>query len=84
MLKYSQILSVLKDLLTASPAGNIPPETAVMQIANDSRTVIKDAVFVAIAGAKSNGLQFVPQALQRGAKVIISQTPVNDLPEGTV
>ena len=84
MLKYSQILSVLKDLLTASPAGNISPETAVMQIANDSRTVIKDAVFVAIAGAKSNGLQFVPQALQRGAKVIISQTPVNDLPEGTV
>lgn len=84
MLKYSQILSVLEDLLTAPPVGDILLETAAAQITNDSRQVIKDAVFVAIPGSRNDGLQFVPQALQKGAKVIISQTPAAVLPPETV
>ena len=54
-------------------------------ITNDSRKVTGDTVFVAIAGAKIDGKKFIPQALSKGAKVIISDENVeNMLTPGTV
>ena len=55
------------------------PGAEISQIFNDSRKVSANSVFVAIAGAKADGKKFIPQALAKGAKVIVSQEKVEDL-----
>ena len=49
------------------------------QITNDSRKVSGHSVFVAIPGALADGKKFVPQALDKGSEVIISETNVGDM-----
>ena len=49
------------------------PGAEIPQITNDSRQVTQGAIFVAINGSKSNGMDYVPQALKNGAAVIISE-----------
>ena len=52
---------------------------------NDSRKVAENSIFVAIAGAAVDGKKFIPQALEKGAKVIITGENVeNMLAPGTV
>ncbi len=52
---------------------------------NDSRKVTENSIFVAIAGAAVDGKKFIPQALDKGAKVIITDKNVEDmLAPGTV
>lgn len=50
-------------------------------IAYDSRKVKPGDVFVAIPGFKVNGADFIPQAIQAGAKVIVAEREV-DVPPG--
>ncbi|MCM8757883.1 MAG: UDP-N-acetylmuramoyl-L-alanyl-D-glutamate--2,6-diaminopimelate ligase [Candidatus Omnitrophica bacterium] len=38
----------------------------------DSRKVKKDFIFVAIKGFKDDGFRFIPEAIKRGAKVVVS------------
>ena len=49
------------------------------QVVNDSRQVAGNSIFVAISGARLDGKTFVPQALNQGAKVIISEESVESL-----
>ena len=61
------------------------PSAEFQQIFNDSRKVTADSIFVAIPGAKADGKKFIPQALEKGAKVVISQENIADmLTPGTV
>jgi UDP-N-acetylmuramoyl-L-alanyl-D-glutamate--2,6-diaminopimelate ligase len=72
-------MTVLRDLL---PEAAVIPGLATLPItglALDSRKVSRGDVFFAIPGAKSNGLAFVPQAVQRGAAAVVSQTAVPDI-----
>jgi UDP-N-acetylmuramoyl-L-alanyl-D-glutamate--2,6-diaminopimelate ligase len=49
----------------------------------DSRTVVPGMVFAAVRGLKTDGNRFVPQAIARGAVVIVSALPPAGYPETT-
>ena len=59
----------LKNLLTAiQPRAIIGPvDRQVESIAYDSRRVQKNGLFVALRGEKSDGHQFIDQAIEKGA-----------------
>ncbi len=61
--------------------GEVPP--VVSEIASDSRTVSTGACFVAVRGFKRDGRRFVPEALSRGATMIVAESR-DPLPEGRV
>ncbi len=53
----------------------------ILDVAYDSRKVQKGGMFVAIAGFASDGNQYIPMALQKGAKVIVTaRKPEVDIP----
>jgi UDP-N-acetylmuramoyl-L-alanyl-D-glutamate--2,6-diaminopimelate ligase len=47
-------------------------------IAYDSRRVDAGNVFVALRGSHADGRDFIPDAIQRGAQVIITESPLNN------
>ena len=63
----------LKKLLAAIPTASIVGSTDrdVAGLAYDSRRVQRDTLFVALRGEKTDGHQFVDQAVERGATVIV-------------
>ena len=63
----------------ASMMAAVRRTDAVSAVAYDSRRVSAGAVFVALRGLKADGTAFVPQALARGAKVIVAEV---SRPEG--
>lgn len=71
-------LMQLKTLVAAiSPLQiNGPVDRVVEGIAYDSRRVQKNFVFVALRGEKSDGHQFIDQAIEKGASVIVTEQEV--------
>ena len=69
----------LKTLLVALPVREIigPLDRAVESIAYDSRRVQRDGLFVALRGEKSDGHNFVGQAIEKGATVIVAERVEN-------
>src|SRR5437763_3701596 len=65
----------LKTLLAATPVREIigPTDRAVESIAYDSRRVQRDGLFVALRGEKSDGHDFIGQAIEKGATVIVAE-----------
>src|SRR5256885_5686426 len=65
----------LKTLLAATPVREIigPVDRAVESIAYDSRRVQRDGLFVAVRGEKSDGHDFIGQAVEKGATVIVAE-----------
>ena len=58
------------------PQADIPDGLAAREITGisaDSRGVTADMVFFAVPGTKTDGLAFVPQAVQRGAVAIVAE-----------
>jgi UDP-N-acetylmuramoyl-L-alanyl-D-glutamate--2,6-diaminopimelate ligase len=53
-----------------------PLDREVESIAYDSRRVQKNALFVAMRGEKSDGHQFVDQAIEQGASVIVAEREI--------
>jgi UDP-N-acetylmuramoyl-L-alanyl-D-glutamate--2,6-diaminopimelate ligase len=68
------VSATLGDLVieAAAPAGGMDA-TPIAGVAYDSRTVGRGDVFVALRGLKADGLAFVPQAVSRGAALVISE-----------
>jgi UDP-N-acetylmuramoyl-L-alanyl-D-glutamate--2,6-diaminopimelate ligase len=64
----------LKTLLAATPVRQIigPTDRPVENIAYDSRRVQRNTMFVALRGEKSDGHQFIGQAIEKGASVIVA------------
>jgi UDP-N-acetylmuramoyl-L-alanyl-D-glutamate--2,6-diaminopimelate ligase len=56
---------------------NIFPDTEVNAITADSRIVSRGSVFVAIPGTAQDGHAYIPQALERGATLIVQSQPVD-------
>src|ERR1700692_3816072 len=65
----------LKTLLSAIPVRQIigQPDRAVESIAYDSRRVQRNGMFVALRGEKTDGHQFIGQAIEKGASVIVTE-----------
>src|SRR4030081_3234305 len=65
----------LKTLAGAIPVRQVigPLDRAVESIAYDSRRVQRNGLFVALRGEKSDGHDFVDQAIEKGASVIVAE-----------
>ena len=71
-------LMQLKILAAAISARQIigPLDRVVESIAYDSRRVQRNCLFVALRGEKSDGHQFIEQAIEKGASVIVTEQEV--------
>jgi UDP-N-acetylmuramoyl-L-alanyl-D-glutamate--2,6-diaminopimelate ligase len=74
----------LKNLLTVDAVSDARFDALdVKGISADSRTTKPSDLFVAVAGAKDDGLRFVGQALASGAMAVMAErVPAMPLPEG--
>lgn len=70
-MKETKLRQILADMHYLSSEGD--EETAVRGVVLDSREVRPGFVYVAIRGTKANGEDFIPQAVQNGAAVIVSE-----------
>ncbi len=66
-----KIIELLKNLKTQSIHGDL--ESSVNQIQFDSRKIEKNDVYVALKGTIADGHQFIKQAIQDGATVIVCE-----------
>ena len=66
----------LSSLLRALPAYQIENDrdVEITQITSDSRQVTPGALFVAYPGVNVDGARYIPQALERGAVAIVTQS----------
>ncbi len=66
---------LLKNLLAAIQPQSIvgPVDRQVESVAYDSRRVQKNSLFVALPGEKNDGHQFIDQAVEKGASVIVAE-----------
>src|SRR5436190_13197062 len=71
----------LSDLLRDEPAAaGSPGTTEITGVTADSRAVKPGYVFVAVAGAKADGLRFAEQAAAAGAAAIVAERRPGSLP----
>ena len=62
-------------LLSAPPVvPGAVGSTTVTAVAYDSRRAVPGAVFVALRGQKDDGARFAPQAVARGAVLVVAET----------
>jgi len=71
-------LSRLCATLGVHPTGPGDPE--ITGLTCDSRQVEPGCLFAALPGADRDGLDFIPQALERGAAALLAQQPVAEVP----
>ena len=65
----------LKTLLSTIPVRQVigPADRIVESIAYDSRRVQKNSLFVALHGEKTDGHEFISQAIEKGASAIVTE-----------
>src|SRR5213082_3706464 len=70
----------LKTLLSATPVRQVfgSVDRPVENIAYDSRRVQRHTMFVALRGEKTDGHQFIGQAIDKGASVIVAEREQKD------
>jgi len=69
-----KLIELIKPLLFAKVTGNA--EVEVTGIHNDGRVVEEGFMFVCTKGASMDGHDYIPQAIERGAKVIVVEREV--------
>ena len=73
----------LKDILKNLKFTGKIDEREISGITHDSRKVKSGTLFVAIKGQNSDGYEFIPSAIERGASAIIANgraTNITDIP----
>jgi UDP-N-acetylmuramoyl-L-alanyl-D-glutamate--2,6-diaminopimelate ligase len=73
-------VTLLRDLIDLPPRTSASPTLAVEGLCADSRKVKRGDVFFALAGGRQDGLAFVAQAVERGARVIVAERAPPFLP----
>lgn len=68
-----ELTELIEDLHVKSVSGSMA--TDITGIAYDSRHVSPGALFVALHGQRSDGLEFVSQAVEAGAVAVMSENP---------
>jgi UDP-N-acetylmuramoyl-L-alanyl-D-glutamate--2,6-diaminopimelate ligase len=76
---FADARAALDGLVVDAAAFTVPAGTDVGGVAYDSRRAAPGSVFVALKGLKADGVQFVPQAIERGAAAVVAEVP---RPEG--
>lgn len=66
--------------LNSDAADSLISEAVVCSVATDSKKVAKNCLFVCIRGQRSDGHDFVLEALKNGAVAILSQKPLPQIP----
>ena len=57
------------------------PQMEISAVISDSRKVIPGSLFVAVSGFASDGNRFIPMALEKGARVVVTaKRPETDIP----
>ncbi len=77
----------LSELLAALPDRRVvgKPPRSVSSLTDDSRRVAPGACFVAVPGFKQDARRFIPEAVRRGATLVVTEgEPVPDLPVAQV
>ena len=68
------VVDTLHEIATdATTLAGLARESSVSVVAYDSRRVVNGAVFVALRGLKADGAEFVPQAIGRGAALVVAE-----------
>lgn len=74
-------MPLLSQLLPAEVLSlSLQNDPEITMITADSRTVRPGALFVAIAGTASDGRDFIPNAIEKGAAAILSTKGLADMP----
>src|SRR5690348_7249640 len=70
----------LKTLLGATPVRKVigPLDRPVENIAYDSRRAQRNSLFAALRGEKTDAHEFISQAIDKGASVIVAERENND------
>jgi len=71
----AQAFDTLRAVTVDTQVDRLRGGTKVSAVAYDSRRVVEGAVFVALKGLKADGAEFVPQAIARGATVVVAEVP---------
>jgi len=74
-----QIQAVIKDIDILQVSGNLEGE--VSAICYDSRNCEKNSLFVAVRGLKSDGHDYIPEAIARGARFIVLEKDYKSPPD---
>ncbi len=69
---FLQNKKILESILTNTKVGNFHG------LAIDSRTVNKGNIFLTLKGKNNDGIKFIPKALKKGAKYIISSKQIHN------
>lgn len=74
-MKLSEVYALLEKELACEPscAWTEEREAEITDICYDSRHACKGCVFVALAGARSDGHRFIPEAVQKGAVAVVCE-----------
>lgn len=74
----------LERLLKRLPQARVTGDRAalVTAIEMDSRAIEPGALFVALRGTQSNGHRHIADALARGARAVVVEEPIDDVPAG--
>ncbi len=71
-----QLDKLLRALNLDSPLSTLD----ISRVTGNSRNVIPGTLFVAYPGVNVDGAQFIPNAIERGAVAIVTQTPITSEP----
>lgn len=73
---------LFKNLLATLPARAVtgPLDRPVEGVTHDTRRIQKNFVFVALKGEKTDGHQFIDEAIDKGATVIVAERPAQQSP----
>ncbi|MCA8921800.1 MAG: UDP-N-acetylmuramoyl-L-alanyl-D-glutamate--2,6-diaminopimelate ligase [Planctomycetes bacterium] len=74
----------LPQLIDVVAPGAPVPDLPARQVVGDSRSVCPGDVFVAVPGTAVDGADFAPQAVERGAALVVAQRPLFGLGVPTV
>jgi len=79
-MKLSEVVRGAGTRQVGGPQG----EREIARVTCDSRQVVPGALFFALQGAKADGARFVRDACERGAAALVSDRPLEGLPENVV
>jgi UDP-N-acetylmuramoyl-L-alanyl-D-glutamate--2,6-diaminopimelate ligase len=80
MMKLDWLIRQIPEQILCGREVEIPGDVLVSSLIMDSRQVIEGSVFVAVPGEKTDGHQYIPQALERGAAAIVGMKNYPHMP----